>query len=423
MNILVIGSGGREHALGWKLSQSPKVERVFFAPGNGGTSLVGENVDIGVLEVDKLREFAIENGIGFTVVGQEASLEVGIVDSFTRAGLAIFGPTKSAARLETSKVFIDQLLEKHDIPRPKSVAVDNIEDGLSYIKNRDPYSYVIKADGLATGKGVILPESEEEAVRELTSMMSGQSFGKAGESVVFQEKLVGQEVSAFALSDGTNIIMLPFFQDHKQAYDGDTGPNTGGMGAFTPVPFLTDEIKQKIRTEIMQKTVDGMKADGHEYRGVVYAGLFVNGEDVKVIEFNARFGDPECQPMMMSLEEDLLPLLQQAAAGKFTQTEIKTSSEAIATVCLASGGYPYEYEKGKEIFGLDGVSNTDIVIFHAGTKFENDKFYTNGGRVLNVTARADSMKAALNKAYSKIGEDGIHFDQMHFRSDIGFRVL
>ena len=423
MNILVIGSGGREHALGWKLSQSPKVERVFFAPGNGGTSLVGENVDIGVLEVDKLREFAIENGIGFTVVGQEASLEVGIVDSFTRAGLAIFGPTKSAAQLETSKVFIDQLLEKHDIPRPESVAVDNIEDGLRYIKNREPSSYVIKADGLATGKGVILPDSEEEALRELTRMMSGESFGKAGESVVFQEKLVGQEVSAFALSDGADIIMLPFFQDHKQAYDGDTGPNTGGMGAYTPVPFLTDEIKQKIQTEIMQKTVNGMKTDGHEYRGVVYAGLFVNGEDVKVIEFNARFGDPECQPMMMSLEEDLLPLLQQAAAGKFTQTEIKTSSEAIATVCLASGGYPYEYEKGKEIFGLDGVSNTDIVIFHAGTKFENDKFYTNGGRVLNVTARADSMKAALNKAYSKIGENGIHFDQMHFRSDIGFRVL
>ncbi len=422
-SILIIGSGGREHALGWKLAQSPHVGEIYFAPGNGGTSLIGKNVDIAVTQVDELLQFAKEKRVDFTVVGQEAALEVGIVDRFAEAGLQIFGPTQSAAKLETSKAFTADFLARHNIARPESYTATNLNDALDYIKSKDPRNYVIKADGLATGKGVILPTTEKEAEEALRTMMNGAVFGKAGETVVIQERLYGQEVSAFAISNGTDIIMLPFFQDHKQALDGDRGPNTGGMGAYTPVPFVTMELAQKIKTGIMQKTVDGMRTDGNEYRGILYGGLFITDKgDAKVIEFNARFGDPECQAMMLAVDEDLFPFLQQSAAGKFEKTSIKTTHGAVATVCLASGGYPGNYEKGKEIYGLESVPE-DVVVFHAGTKREEDRFVTNGGRVLNITASGATMRQALDKAYSAIGTDGLHFDNMHFRRDIGFRVL
>ena len=421
--ILVVGSGGREHALGWKLAQSPEVEKVYFAPGNGGTSLVGDNVDIEMTDVDGLLKFTKHKKIDFTVVGQEAALELGIVDEFSKADLKIFGPTQVAAQLETSKAFTADFMERHNIPRPDSFTAIALDEALDYIADRDPASYVIKADGLATGKGVVLPETEDEAKEILRGMMSGAAFGEAGKKVVFQERLHGQELSAFALSDGTNIVMLPFFQDHKQAFDGDNGPNTGGMGAYSPVPFVTRELATKIRDEIMQPTIDGMKADGHEYRGVLYGGLFVTDEgEVKVIEFNARFGDPEAQVMMMLIQEDLLPLLEQSAAGEFKVTEAKLSSAAAATVCIASGGYPGQYQKGKVISGLD-IEYPNVTVFHAGTKREGDNFVTNGGRVLNVTATGERLQSALDSAYAAIGDYKVEFEGMHYRTDIGQRVL
>ncbi len=422
-SVLVVGSGGREHALAWKLAQSPDVSKIYIAPGNGGTAQVGENVPIEMTDIDGLLKFARDKQIDFTVVGQEAALELAIVDRFTEAGLKIFGPTQKAAQIETSKAFIADFLERHDIPRPESYTANNLDDALNYIKGKDPLSYVIKADGLATGKGVVLPESEAEAQETLQSMMSGDAFGKAGETVVFQDRLHGQEVSAFALSDGSNIIMLPFFQDHKQVNDGDQGPNTGGMGAYTPVPFITPELAESIRVNIVQKTIDGMKADGNPYLGVLYPGLFITDTgEAKVIEFNARFGDPEAQAMMVSIDEDFLPFLIQSAAGKFEAESIKIRSGAAATVCIASGGYPGKYATEKTVEGLSTVGD-HVVVFHAGTKVLDDYIVTSGGRVLNVTATGSDMKQALQRVYDSIGKNGVHFENMHYRTDIGHRVL
>lgn len=421
--LLIVGSGGREHSLGWKLAQSPEVEKIFFAPGNGGTSQIGENVDIDMTDIEGLLRFAKHHKIDLTVVGQEAALELAIVDTFTEAGLKIFGPTKTAAQLETSKAFTADFMDRHGIPRPESYTAKTIEEALDYIEDREPSSYVIKADGLATGKGVVLPETEEESRQVLEEMMSGRAFGDSGKTVVFQERLHGQEVSAFALSDGKQVLMLPFFQDHKQAYDGDRGPNTGGMGAYSPVPFVTYEIASKIQNEVMQATIDGMKADGNEYRGVLYGGLFVTDSgDVKVIEFNARFGDPEAQVMMMLIKQDLLPLLEQSAEGSFQAEQVELNQGYAATVCLASGGYPGDYQKGKLISGLD-VEYPNAVVFHAGTKLTDEGFVTNGGRVLNVTAVGERMQSALDYAYAAIGDGAIEFDGMQYRTDIGHRVL
>lgn len=419
--VLVVGSGGREHALGWKLAQSSFVEKVYFAPGNGGTTLVGTNVPIGMTDVDELLEFALKEKIDFTVVGQEAALEVAIVDKFTAQGLKIFGPTQSAARIETSKAFSSDFMRRHGIPTPEAVEVDTLDAALKYVKGKNPSTYVIKADGLATGKGVVLPESEEEAQTTLQDMFSGKLFGEAGNKVVFQEKLVGQEVSAFALSDGANIAMLPFFQDHKQIFDGDKGPNTGGMGAYTPVPIVTREIAGQIK-DILQATITGMSKDGNPYKGVLYPGLFITKDGPKVIEYNARFGDPECQPMMQMVDEDFYELLMQSAEGKLKGDVVKTKPGASVAVCLASGGYPGAYEKGKVIKGLDDVTDSDVVVFHAGTKKEEgSEFVTNGGRVLNVTAYGSDLKSAVDKAYEAVKQ--ISFEGMQYRTDIATKAF
>lgn len=418
--VLVVGSGGREHALGWKLSQSPLVDEVYFAPGNGGTTLVGTNVAIGMTDVDKLLEFALKEKIDFTVVGQEAALEVAIVDKFTENNLKIFGPTQAAARIETSKAFSSDFMRRHGIPTPEAVEVDTIDAALNYVKGKDPREYVIKADGLATGKGVVLPESEEEAQSTLRDMFSGKLFGDAGNKVVFQEKLVGQEVSAFALSDGANIAMLPFFQDHKQILDGDKGPNTGGMGAYTPVPIVTQKIATEIK-DILQATVDGMAKDGNPYKGVLYPGLFITKDGPKVIEYNARFGDPECQPMMQMVDEDFYKLLMQSATGNLKNDVVKTKPGASVAVCLASGGYPGSYEKEKVISGLENIDDLDVVVFHAGTKKEGNDFVTNGGRVLNVTAYGSDLKSAVDKAYKTVKK--ISFEGMQYRTDIAAKAL
>lgn len=418
--ILVVGSGGREHALGWKLAQSPSVDQIYFAPGNGGTSLVGENIDLEMIDVDGILAFSKRNNIDLTVVGQEAALEKGIVDLFNDAGLKIFGPSKDAAQIETSKVFSSEFMRRHNIPTPDAKEVDTLDNALDYIKDKDPASYVIKADGLATGKGVVLPASEQEARATLEHMFSGELFGDAGNKVVFQEKLIGQEVSAFALSDGKNIAMLPFFQDHKQIFDGDKGPNTGGMGAYTPVPIVTNEIARQI-ADIMHQTVAGMAKDGHPYSGVLYGGLFVTADGPKVIEYNARFGDPECQPMMQMIDEDFYELLSQSADGKLITNHVKTKPGASVAVCLASGGYPGDYQKGKVISGLDDITDPDVVVFHAGTKKDGDKLVTNGGRVLNVTAHGQDLKSAVDKAYESV--EKISFEGMQYRTDIAAKAL
>ena len=421
--VLIVGSGGREHSLGWKLKQSEDAIKLYFAPGNGGTSQIGKNVDIQVTELEKLVGFVQDNNIDFTVVGPEAALEVGVVDAFNQAELPIFGPTKAGAQLETSKAFTADFLERHNIPRPGSFTATNLDEAMQYVENKDPKSYVIKASGLAAGKGVVLPETAEEAAEALKNMLSGNAFGSAGETVVIQERLSGQEVSAFAISDGKNAVMLPFFQDHKQVYEGDKGPNTGGMGAYSPVPIVTPEVARKIEDEIIMPTVAGMLADGNEYKGVVYAGLFVTDDgQPKVIEYNSRFGDPECQPMMLLLESDLLELLEGSARGDVTDYQIKVSDKAAACVVLTSGGYPGSYETGKTIKGLDRASD-DVIVFQAGTEMLDDYLVSSGGRVLNVTAAANNLKSALEIAYKNIGQNAVHFENMHYRKDIGHRVL
>jgi len=420
-SVLVVGSGGREHALGWKLAQSPKVSKVYFAPGNGGTSQVGENVDISFDDIEALLKFAKENSVGLTIVGQEAALEKGIADKFAANGLKIFGPTAKAAQIETSKAFSAAFMERHSIPHPESTTVASLDEAKAYVKARSASAYVIKADGLATGKGVILPKDEAEATQTVEGMMSGEAFGDAGKTIVFQERLAGQEASAFALSDGKTIKMLPFFQDHKPIFDGDKGPNTGGMGAYTPVPVVDAAMAKRIEAEIMVPTINGMAKDGKPYVGVLYAGLFITKDGPKVIEYNARFGDPECQPMMLMLDTDLYELLEAAATGSLAKASIKTKPGAAVCVCLASGGYPGSYEKGLPISGLDSIEDENVVVFHAGTKKEGNEFLTNGGRVLNVTAYDKDLKQAVDKAYQAVKK--INFEGMHYRKDIAAKAL
>lgn len=423
MRVLIVGSGGREHALAWKLAQSRQVSKIYVAPGNGGTTQQAENLAISFDDIDGLLKFALKSKIDLTVVGQEAALEMGIVDKFTAKGLRIFGPTQAAARIETSKAFSADFMERHSIPRPHSYTVSSPKNALAYVFAHDPKSYVIKADGLAAGKGVILPDSQDQAEKAVTDMMSGKLFGGAGKKIVFQERLIGQEASAFALSDGERVAMLPFFQDHKPIFDGDKGPNTGGMGACTPVQFITAELAKEIEISILQATLDAMKSDGTPYKGVLYAGLVLTDSGPKVIEFNARFGDPEAQAMMPMIADDWFEWLLAAAEGSFTGGEqLKLRTGAAATVALASGGYPGKYARGLPITGLEeAAQNSDVVVFHAGTKQADNNILTNGGRVLNVTAYGTDLKTALDKAYAAVKK--IHFDGMHFRTDIGAKAL
>ncbi|OGL34486.1 phosphoribosylamine--glycine ligase [Candidatus Saccharibacteria bacterium RIFCSPHIGHO2_12_FULL_47_16b] len=423
-SVLIVGGEGRAHALGWKLAQSPKVSQIYFAPGNGGTSTIGQNIDIGVDDLASLIKFAKKNKIDLTVVSPEPPLVAGIVDLFKTAGLPIFGPSAKAAMIEGSKVFSADFMLRHNIPHPASTPVSTLAEANAYIKKRSPKDYVIKADGLAAGKGVIVPKTPAEAEDAVINIMKKQIFGVAGRQVVFQERLSGQEVSAFALSDGRKIIMLPFVQDHKQVFDGDKGPNTGGMGAYGQPPFMTNQLAERIKIEIMQPAIDGMRADATPYRGLLYGGLFITDDgDPKAIEFNCRFGDPECQVLMMLIDEDLYPFLYGCATGELPKDSIKTKPGASAIVCLASKGYPGRYETGYEVEGLEKVKDPDVMIFHAGTKVEGGRVITSGGRVLGITAYGSDLKNALSKVYAQIGSDKVHFKDMHHRTDIGFRVL
>ncbi len=420
MKILVIGSGGREHALVWKIAQSKEVKKIFCAPGNAGISEQAECAAIDASNIKGLLKFAHDKRIDLTVVGPEVPLAMGIVDAFKDEGLKIFGPSRKAAEIESSKIFAKYLMEKYHIPtaRYESFAVfDKAED---YVKSIS-MPIVVKADGLAAGKGAVVCFSREEALQALTKMMVKRIFGEAGGKVVIEEFLSGEEVSVLAFTDGTTILPLIPAQDHKPILDGDKGPNTGGMGAYAPAVFVDDNILRDIQKNILQPAVRGMALEERPYRGVLYAGLIMTKHGPKVIEFNCRFGDPETQVILPLMKSDLLPLLFGCADGNLKNLSVEITHQFAVCVIMASGGYPEKYENGKKIIGLKSHFGSDIINFHAGTKFSNGDYVTNGGRVFGITAVGDSIKQAINKAYAAVGK--IAFDGAYYRKDIGYKAL
>ena len=415
MKVLVIGNGGREHALAWKIAQSPLVKKVFCAPGNAGTANVAENIDIPSDNVDALLQFAAVTGIGLTVVGPEQPLVKGLVDSFEESGLRVFGPSQRAAEIEGSKVFCKDLMKKYGIPTARYESFDSPDQVKLFTKEDEPV--VGKASGLAAGKGVILCSNAEEARSAVQSIMQEKAFGNAGDQVVVEEFLTGQEVSLLAFTDGKTVLPLDSAQDHKAAFDGDKGPNTGGMGAYSPALVFTEELKQQVIDEIMIPTVRAMAKEGRYYRGILYAGLMLTESGPKVLEFNARFGDPETQPIMMRIKNDIVPIFEACIDGTLAKQSLQWRQEPTVCVVMAAKGYPSSYEKGKEISGLNSDENRYAVVFHAGTKLENEKVLTNGGRVLGVTALGSDINQAIKNAYSAV--DKIKWDGVHYRKDIG----
>ena len=415
MRVLVIGSGGREHALAWKIAQSPLVKKVFCAPGNAGTANVAENIDIPSDNVDALLQFATVTGIGLTIVGPEQPLVKGLVDSFEESGLRVFGPSQRAAEIEGSKVFCKDLMKKYGIPTARYESFDSPDQVKLFTKEDEPV--VVKASGLAAGKGVILCSNAEEARSAVQSIMQEKAFGNAGDQVVVEEFLTGQEVSLLAFTDGKTVLPLDSAQDHKAAFDGDKGPNTGGMGAYSPALVFTEELKQQVIDEIMIPTVRAMAKEGRYYRGILYAGLMLTESGPKVLEFNARFGDPETQPIMMRIKNDIVPIFEACIDGTLAKQSLQWRQEPTVCVVMAAKGYPSSYEKGKEISGLNSDENRQAVVFHAGTKLENGKVLTNGGRVLGVTALGSDINQAIKNAYSAV--DKIKWDGIHYRKDIG----
>jgi len=421
MKILVIGGGGREHALVWKIAQSPLVTQVFCAPGNPGTAQLAANLPIKVEEIGKLLEFAKTEGIDLTVVGPELPLSLGIVDLFCEHGLKIFGPSRAAARIEASKAFSKDLMRKYQIPTAEYGVFTEISAAEAFIRQTGA-PIVVKADGLAAGKGVIIAQTVQEAIDAVRNMLSGNAFGDAGSRVVVEEFLTGEEASFLAITDGKFVIPLASAQDHKAIFDGDQGPNTGGMGAYSPAPVVTDEIHQKAMEQVVQRAVNGMAAEGCAYQGIVYAGLMVKGGEVKTLEFNARFGDPECQPLLMRMKSDLVPLLLAVADGNLSGHAIEWHDRAAICVVLAAEGYPGDYPKGDIITGIGTAEAIDdVTVFHAGTAEKDGQIVTAGGRVLGVTALGDTVAAAIASAYQ--GVDKISWRGMQFRSDIGKKAL
>lgn len=418
-DVLVIGSGGREQALAWKLVQSPKVGKVYVAPGNGGSRGKIENVDIGFLDVDGLLKFAQDKNIALTVVGQEAASEVGAVDAFQKAGLKIFGPTKAAVRIESSKVMAKDLMDAESIPTATYKTFSDAAAALSYAKSR-PLPVVVKADGLAEGKGVTVCQTTEEVEAAIDKTMIQKKFGEAGTFVVIEDFLKGQEVSVHALCDGKKAVIFPASQDHKQINDGDRGPNTGGMGVIAPVPWVTPKHLNYVDKHIVQPALRGLGKQKATFTGCLYPGLMVDGDKINVVEFNARFGDPEAEVYMRLLDSDLYDILVACADGTLDPSSVKWRSGFAVTVVLASGGYPGKYQKGLPITGIDEAEKLEgIVVFHAGTAVKDGQVITNGGRVLNVTSIGNTLDEALDKAYAAVKL--IHFDGMHYRTDIGRR--
>jgi len=423
MKVLVIGSGGREHALAWKAAQSADVETVFVAPGNAGTATEPklENVDIGVTDIDALITFAKDNQIGLTIVGPEAPLVIGVVDKFQAADLRIFGPTEGAAQLEGSKAFTKDFLERHNIPTAAYGNFTEVEPAIAYIEQQGA-PIVVKADGLAAGKGVILAQTNDEAIEAVKDMLSGNAFGDAGARVVIEEFLSGEEASFICMVDGEHVLAMATSQDHKARDNGDQGPNTGGMGAYSPAPVVTAEMHDRIMNEVIWPTVKGMATEGNEYTGFLYAGVMIAADGTpKVLEYNVRFGDPETQPIMMRLQSDLVELCNAAIDRKLDQVTANWDSRNALGVVLAAGGYPASYNSGDVINGLESNTKTDRKIFHAGTAEKDGNIVTAGGRVLCAVALGDSVSEAQTKAYELVDE--ISWDKVYFRTDIGYRAI
>lgn len=420
MNVLIVGGGGREHALAWKIAQSPKVTALFCAPGNPGTAQVATNVNLQADDLDGLLQFALDQSIDLTVVGPEQPLVLGLADRFQAKGLKVFGPSAKAAQLEGSKAFSKNLMQKYGIPTAAYAAFDHADAARAYLKGKGPQ--VVKADGLAAGKGVFVCADEAGAVDAVRRIMNDKIFGESGNRIIIEERLEGQEVSLLAFTDGTTVLPMEVAQDHKPAFDGDTGPNTGGMGACSPAPVFTPELKQQVIDRVMLPAVNGMRAEGIPYQGVLYAGLMITADGPKVLEFNARFGDPETQPIMMRMDSDIVPVLEASANGTLDTCSLEWKPGAAVCVVMASEGYPGSYDKGRPISGLDQANSLPgVSVFHAGTKQDGDIIVTNGGRVLGVTALGGNVQMAIVKAYQAVGK--IKWPGVHYRTDIGQKAL
>ncbi len=422
MRVLVIGSGGREHALVWKIAQSLLVDKIFCVPGNPGIAKHGECKN---MEIEKnfhtLAKFAMDENIDLTVVGPEDPLANGIVDYFEEKGLKIFGPSKLATEIESSKVFSKGLMIKYNIPTAKGEKFSNPEEAKAYL-HKVGAPIVVKADGLAKGKGAFPCKDLESALKAIDTIMIEKEFGEAGNKVIIEEYMEGEEASFIAFTDGKTIMPMPSAQDHKPIFDGDRGPNTGGMGAYSPAPVVTEEIHKIIIREIMEPAIKGMSAEGRPYKGVLYAGLMITNGKPRVVEFNARMGDPETQAVLPRIKSDIVPIIQACIDGTLDKVQIECTEEPAVCVVMASGGYPGKYEKGKIINGLkEAESMENVIIFHAGTARDGDKIVTSGGRVLGVTALGNSIKEAIELAYKAVNK--ISFDNAYFRKDIGYRAL
>ena len=421
MNILVIGGGGREHALVWKIAQSPLVNKVYCAPGNPGIAGLAECVNVAADDIDGLLALAQQKTIDLTVVGPEVALTLGVVDRFQAAGLEIFGPNQAAARIEGSKSFSKDLMAKYGIPTAAYRSFTDRDQAVAYIRAQGA-PIVVKADGLAAGKGVIVALTVEQAVTAVDEIMLDGVFGSAGSSVVIEEFMAGEEASFFAFTDGSNILPLASAQDHKRIFDNDEGPNTGGMGAYSPAPVVTEALVAEVVATIVRPTIAGMAAEGCPYRGILYVGLMIANGKPRVVEFNARFGDPEAQPLLMRMKSDIVPVLQACARGQLTQTALDWHDKAAVCVVMASGGYPGSYETGLPIDGLDAAAKIeDVMVFHAGTAGKDGQIVNAGGRVLGVTGLGTSVAAAIDKAYQ--GVAAICWQGVQFRTDIGRKAL
>ena len=421
MKVLVVGGGGREHALIWKIAQSPHVNKIYCAPGNAGVAGLAECLPIGAAEIDKLLAFAGEEKIDLTIVGPEDPLSMGIVDRFEAAGLRIFGASQQAARLESSKSFAKAIMQKYGIPTARGETFTRIAPARAYVKKVGA-PLVVKADGLAAGKGVIVCSSEKMALDALEQIMVERRFGAAGDKVVVEECLVGEEASFLAFTDGKTVLPLPSSQDHKPVFDDDKGLNTGGMGAYSPAPIVDQYMYRRIMDEVMIPMVRGMAAEGCPYKGVLYAGLMIDGDRIKVLEFNGRFGDPEAQPLLVRLQNDIVPVIEAVIDERLDTCRLDIDPRASVCVVMASGGYPEKYDKGHEIKGIDAANRMrDVVVFHAGTRLDGKKVLSDGGRVLGVTALGDTVEAAIKKAYQAVAK--ISWRKVHYRTDIGRKAL
>jgi len=421
MKVLVVGGGGREHALVWKISQSPKVTKIYAAPGNAGIAGLAECAPIRAEDIPGLLAFAKTKAIDLTVVGPEGPLSMGIVDEFINAGLRVFGPSRKAAELEASKRFSKDLMKKYHIPTAEYEVFTDKAAAAAYVQKKGA-PIVVKADGLAAGKGVVVAETVEEALKALDLIMTERAFGTAGDRVVIEECLKGEEASFMAFSDGRTVVPMASSQDHKRVFDADKGPNTGGMGAYSPAPIVTRQLERKVMDTIMIPTVRAMEKEGRFFKGVLYAGLMIRNGEARVLEFNARFGDPETQPIMARLDTDLIEIIEAILDERLSALTITWKPESAVCIVIASGGYPGKYEKGREITGLDKAAGIEgVMVFHSGTAMKSGKVVTDGGRVLGVTGLGSTVAAAIDHAYQ--GAREISFDGAHYRKDIGARAL